>query len=135
MREINEFVDIRLAEFNVEKLEKLRKVKFVLLSKHNYITWLHIMRFFLKKENLNVGELYEKLDSYISRQSYFEVLNNYEKLDIIQKINYQADSRQKLILPTLSAFLEFCEWANFKHDHNEYQNVLDQIKLNTNFNN
>ena len=127
MDEFNTYIKNRLEEFNVEKLEKLKKVKYILTSKQNYITWLFIVDFFLERKSINVKELYRKLDSYISRQSYFEILNNYEEFDIIKKINYKVDSRQKLIFPSMVAFLEFSEWANFQYTEIEYNGVLKDI--------
>ena len=127
MHEFNRYIKNRLEEFNVEKLEKLKKVKYILTSKQNYITWLFTVDCFLERKSLNVKELYKKLDSYISRQSYFEILNNYEELDIIKKINYKVDSRQKLIFPSMDAFLEFSEWANFQYTKIDYNEVLKDI--------
>lgn len=127
MHEFNRYIKNRLEEFNVEKLEKLKKVKYILTSKQNYITWLFTVDCFLERKSLNVKELYRKLDSYISRQSYFEILNNYEELDIIKKMNYKVDSRQKLIFPSVVAFLEFSEWANIQYTEIEYNGVLKDI--------
>tara|TARA_A100000164_G_scaffold345545_1_gene345458 strand:- start:719 stop:1117 length:399 start_codon:yes stop_codon:yes gene_type:complete len=127
MLEFNKYIKNRLEEFNVEKLERLKKVKFILLSKQNYIVWLFTLDYFLERKSLNVKELYEKVEAYISRQSYFEILSNYEGSNIIKKINYKVDSRQKLIFPSMDAFLEFSEWANFKYTEFEYNNVLKNI--------
>lgn len=127
MHEFNKYIKNRLEEFNVKKLEKLKKVKYILTSKQNYITWLFTVDCFLERKSLNVKALYKKLDSYISRQSYFEILNNYEELDIIKKINYKVDSRQKLIFPSMDAFLEFSEWANFQYTEIDYNGVLKDI--------
>ena len=127
MLKFNKYIKNRLEEFNVEKLERLKKVKFILLSKQNYIVWLFTLDYFLERKSLNVKELYEKVEAYISRQSYFEILNNFEESNIIKKINCRIDSRQKLIFPSIVAFLEFTEWANFKHNHLEYYKVLEEI--------
>ena len=85
MLEFNKYIKNRLEEFNVEKLERLKKVKFILLSKQNYIVWLFTLDYFLERKSLNVKELYEKVEAYISRQSYFEILSNYEGSNIIKK--------------------------------------------------
>lgn len=127
MQEFNKYIKQRLDEFDVEKLAKLKKVKYILTTKQNYIAWLFILDYFLDRKSLNVKDLYEKLDSYISRQSYFEILSNYEESDIIRKINYKIDSRQKLIFPSIGAFLEFSEWSNFKYTQIEYNKVLKRI--------
>ena len=36
-------------------------------------------------------------------------------------------SRQKLIFPSIGAFLEFSEWSNFKYTQIEYNKILERI--------
>ena len=127
MKEFKIYIQNRLDEFDTEKLERLKKVKYILTTKQNYITWLFVMNFFLNKQQLNVKELYKKIELYISRQSYFEILDNYENSNIIEKINFKPDFRQKLIVPSMEGFLEFCQWANFKYFENHYNEIYSYI--------
>ena len=52
MLEFNKYIKNRLEEFNVEKLERLKKVKFILLSKQNYIVWLFTLDYFLERKSI-----------------------------------------------------------------------------------
>ena len=127
MKDFKIYIQNRLDEFDTEKLERLKKVKYILTTKQNYITWLFVMNFFLNKQQLNVKELYKKIELYISRQSYFEILDNYVNSNIIEKINFKPDFRQKLIVPSMEGFLEFCQWANFKYRENHYNDIYSYI--------
>ena len=66
MNEFKLYIQNRLNEFDAEKLEKLKRVKYILTTKQNYITWLFIMNFFINKKQLNVKELYKRIELYIS---------------------------------------------------------------------
>ena len=127
MNEFKLYIQNRLNEFDAEKLEKLKRVKYILTTKQNYITWLFIMNFFINKKQLNVKELYKRIELYISRQSYFEILDNYVNSKIIAKINFKPDFRQKLIVPSMQGFLEFCEWSSFEYNEKDYNEIYSSI--------
>ena len=58
MLEFNKYIKNRLEEFNVEKLERLKKVKFILLSKQNYIVWLFTLDYFLERKSSINNEIF-----------------------------------------------------------------------------
>lgn len=121
-----EYIHNRLSEFDLETESK--RIKLVRSSRHNYICWLIIVKYFLKKEKLNVKKICNYLNKYISRQSVFELISNFENLNIITKITHEYDNRQKLIIPSMDFFIEYCAWVKIKFSRKKY---IELIKKNS----